>query len=56
MFYFSLAEALGMTVGGMLSQMSSKELAEWMAFNRIRATEHDNESQRLKQEANVRKH
>jgi hypothetical protein len=54
MFYFSLAESLGMPVGEMLQRMTSLELAEWMAYNRVRAAEYAQESQRVKQEANVR--
>ena len=34
-FYFRLALALGRPVGEMLSTMSSHELAEWMAFERV---------------------
>ncbi len=56
MFYFSLAESLGMPVGEMLQRMSSKELAEWMAFNRVRAAEYEQDAQRVRQEADVRKH
>lgn len=31
-FYFSLAEHLGMTVGQLLSGISSRELSEWQAY------------------------
>ncbi len=55
MFYFSLAETLGMPVGEMLQRMSSKELTEWMAFNRVRSVEHGNERQQAEQEIRVRK-
>jgi hypothetical protein len=43
-----------MPVGEMLQRMSSKELAEWMAYNRVRAAEYEQESQRVKQEAHVK--
>jgi hypothetical protein len=56
MFYFSLAEALGMSVADMLSRMSSKELSEWMAYNRVRKVEYENEAQRIKQESKVGRH
>jgi len=36
MFYFSLAEKLGLPVGEMLRRMDSSELAEWRAFYEIR--------------------
>ena len=35
MFYFSLALKLGMTVGEMLSKISSHEITEWIAYFRI---------------------
>ena len=53
MFYFSLAEKLGMPVGVMLKSMSSLELAEWVAYNRIVRTEYDNDRQQARQEAEV---
>ena len=56
MFYFSLAETLGMPVSEMLQRMSSKELAEWMAYNRVRAAEYEQDAQQARQEAKVRKH
>ena len=31
-FYFRLARELGMTVGRLLSEISSREIAGWMAF------------------------
>lgn len=44
-----------MPVGEMLKRMSSCELSEWMAYNRVRATEYKNEKQMHEQESNVRK-
>jgi len=53
MFYFSLAEKLGMSVEVMLNSMSSLELAEWVAYNRIIKAEYDNDRQQARQEAEV---
>ena len=53
MFYFSLAEKLGMPVGFMLKSMSSLELAEWVAYNRVIKAEYDNDRQQARQEAEV---
>jgi len=40
----------------MLERMSSREFGEWQAFNRVRAAEYEQDAQRGRQEANVRKH
>jgi len=37
MFYFQLAEKLGMPVGWLLKNISSKEIAEWKAYYDIKA-------------------
>lgn len=34
-FYFRLASHLGMTVGRMLAEISSRELTEWMVYEQI---------------------
>ncbi len=34
-FYFRLAAHLGMTVGELLARVSSRELTEWMVYERV---------------------
>jgi len=43
-----------MTVDYLLRNMSSREMAEWIAYNRVQIAEYENERQRSKQEASVR--
>ena len=42
-----------MSVEVMLNSMSSLELAEWVAYNRIIKAEYDNDRQQARQEAEV---
>ena len=49
MFYFRLARELGYTVGRLLSEISSREIAGWMAF----LTLEDEQRERKKQKANT---
>ena len=53
---FALARELGMTVGRMLSEMTSAELSEWMALYRVEADERDERqtAQRLNSQVEAR--
>jgi len=41
MFYFFLAETLGMTVAELLHNISSEELSYWMAYYNIKRQEEE---------------
>jgi len=45
---FSLARELKMTVGELSERMSSRELAEWIAYFKIEASEREQAQQRAK--------
>jgi len=47
-FMFSLARELKMTVGELSERMSSRELAEWIAYFKIEASEREQAQQRAK--------
>jgi len=49
MFYFRLARELGYTVGRLLQEVSSREIAGWMAF----LTLEDEQRERKKQKAST---
>ncbi len=59
MFAFSLAEALGMTVGELGQRMSVRELSEWMVYSRIKQEQFDERTRKAKAaqgaEVNARK-
>ena len=53
MFYFSLAEKLGMTVAKLLSEIDSVELAEWAAYYKIKQEEESGQNKPLEGMAGV---
>jgi hypothetical protein len=55
LFYFELAEQLGMSVSFMLEHMSSKEITEWMAFYNIKREQQEKEMDELEKKAKGKK-
>lgn len=55
MFAFGLAESLGMSVSSMLRSMSSHEFSYWKAYHKVKRVEMEQESQKMRQEANVKR-